>query len=66
MDRSVRPGDDFFACANGGWVHTSAIPADAAILRLPFFDPARSDAPNCAGIGAVIGHVPPADRARIW
>ncbi len=30
MDRSVRPGDDFFAYANGTWVKTTEIPADKA------------------------------------
>jgi putative endopeptidase len=28
MDRSVRPGDDFFAYADGGWVKVARIPAD--------------------------------------
>ena len=28
MDRSVKPGDDFFSYANGGWVKTAQIPAD--------------------------------------
>jgi putative endopeptidase len=28
MDRSVRPGDDFFAYANGKWFRTTEIPAD--------------------------------------
>ena len=28
MDRSVRPGDDFNAYANGGWIHTTEIPPD--------------------------------------
>ena len=28
MDRSVAPGDDFFAYANGGWVKRTEIPAD--------------------------------------
>ena len=27
MDRSVRPGDDFYRYANGGWLKTVAIPA---------------------------------------
>ncbi len=30
MDRSVRPGDDFFAYANGTWLKTHEIPADRA------------------------------------
>ena len=28
MDRSVDPGDDFFAYANGGWMRSTEIPAD--------------------------------------
>ena len=28
MDKSVRPGDDFYAFANGEWAKTTAIPAD--------------------------------------
>ena len=28
MDKSVKPGDDFFAYANGGWDKATAIPAD--------------------------------------
>ena len=28
MDKSVKPGDDFFAYANGTWFKTSEIPAD--------------------------------------
>jgi putative endopeptidase len=28
LDRSVKPGDDFFAYANGGWLKSSEIPAD--------------------------------------
>ncbi|MBS0278099.1 MAG: M13 family metallopeptidase [Proteobacteria bacterium] len=28
MDTSVKPGDDFYAYANGGWMKTAVIPAD--------------------------------------
>ena len=28
MDRTVRPGDDFFAYANGSWIKNTEIPAD--------------------------------------
>jgi len=28
MDKSVKPGDDFYAYANGGWMKTTEIPAD--------------------------------------
>jgi putative endopeptidase len=27
MDRSIKPGDDFYRYANGGWLRTTAIPA---------------------------------------
>lgn len=30
MDRSVRPGDDFFRYAGGGWVKRNPVPADKA------------------------------------
>jgi predicted metalloendopeptidase len=30
MDRTVKPGDDFFRYANGHWIDTTEIPADSA------------------------------------
>jgi putative endopeptidase len=30
IDKSVKPGDDFFLYANGGWLKTAEIPADRA------------------------------------
>jgi len=32
MDRSVHPGDDFYAYVNGGWLKTTEIPADKSIV----------------------------------
>ena len=32
MDKAVRPGDDFFAYANGNWVKTAEIPADRSSI----------------------------------
>ena len=32
MDKSVRPGDDFFAYANGTWVKNTEIPADRSSI----------------------------------
>jgi len=30
IDRAVQPGDDFYRFANGAWLATTEIPADAA------------------------------------
>jgi putative endopeptidase len=30
MDRSVKPGDDFYHYANGGWIKRSKLPPDRA------------------------------------
>ena len=35
MDRSVDPGDDFYAYANGGWMKTTQIPPDRSSFALP-------------------------------
>jgi len=32
MDRNVKPGDDFFAFANGGWMKAEEIPADRSSI----------------------------------
>jgi len=32
MDPSVKPGDDFFHYANGGWIKRTEIPADRAVM----------------------------------
>ncbi len=31
MDRSIRPGDDFYGYANGGWMKATEIPPDRAV-----------------------------------
>src|SRR5579863_3112219 len=36
MDRSVKPGDNFFLYANGAWIKRTAIPADRS--RIGVFD----------------------------
>ena len=48
LDRSVKPGDDFWAYANGAWLRATEIPAD------------RSD----AGIGQDRHRAISADRRR--
>ena len=42
MDKSVAPGDDFNAYANGGWVKATPIPADKADYGIGA-DPRRPD-----------------------
>ena len=32
MDKAVKPGDDFYAFANGGWAKTAEIPADRSSI----------------------------------
>ena len=32
IDRSIKPGDDFYAYANGGWMKTAEIPADRSSI----------------------------------
>lgn len=34
MDRTVKPGDDFFSYANGGWVKSAEIPPDRSSLGI--------------------------------
>src|SRR4029079_6433838 len=43
MDPSVRPGDDFYAYANGGWIKTHEIPPDRASY----------------GTGSIVAELPP-------
>ena len=31
MDRAIRPGDDFYGYANGGWMNATPIPADRSV-----------------------------------
>ncbi len=35
MDRSIRPGDDFYGFANGNWAKATAIPADRSSYDMP-------------------------------
>jgi len=34
MDRSVRPGDDFYRFANGSWARRTPIPADKPLYDM--------------------------------
>ena len=35
MDRSIKPGDDFYRDANGGWLKTTTIPGGQPSFRPP-------------------------------
>ena len=49
MDKSIRPGDDFFAYVNGAWIDSTEIPADKA--RYGAFDILRDESQeNVKGI----------------
>src|SRR5690606_33845142 len=41
MDKSVKPGDDFYRCVNGDWFDKTEIPADRT--RRGSFDELRQD-----------------------
>jgi len=34
MDRSVKPGDDFFRYANGGWIKQAQLPSDSGYIAI--------------------------------
>ena len=34
MDRSVKPGDDFYRYANGGWIKRAEIPPDRSSIGI--------------------------------
>lgn len=50
MDRSVKPGDDFFGYMNGGWVKTAQIPAD----RSSWGDVARLREQSLSRVGDIL------------
>lgn len=43
LDRSVKPGDDFYDYANGGWLKTAEIPSDRAAAGVGFEITARNE-----------------------
>src|ERR1700761_1236714 len=51
MDKNIRPGDDFYAYADGGWMKTAVIPADKAAWG-SFFSLAETADKNVSDIVA--------------
>ena len=68
MDKSVAPGDDFYAYANGGWIKATPIPADkpsygaAAILVRPN---AAADRRHHSGSGQCRARTRRADARKV-
>jgi putative endopeptidase len=65
MDRSVRPGDDFFRYANGTWLRETEIPADRSSIS-SFFVAARRGEEQLADIvrGAASADAPAGSDLR--
>jgi len=60
MDRSVAPGDDFFAHANGTWVKNAAIPADRSAFGTSAMVYERTEKRTAALIKALAAKSSPA------
>ena len=67
MDKTVKPGDDFYGYANGGWMKTAEIPADRSSIG-GFFIADQATEKNLASlIGEIVKSAPEAgsDAARV-
>ena len=78
IDRAVRPGEDFFAHANGAWLKATEIPADRAAYGVggvvteltsqrtaaPYHCRVRGCASDCAGCSRRDGSSRRARRSR--
>lgn len=67
MDKSVKPGDDFYAYANGNWDRTTKIPADRSSVGAFYEAFLSTEARNRALIDDIVKSNPKAgtDAARI-
>lgn len=67
MDRSVRPGDDFYNYANGSWMQSTEIPADRSNTGAFFAAFERVEQRNTDLVGEIVQatHEPGSDGARI-
>ena len=67
MDKSVKPGDDFYAYANGNWMKTTEIPADRSSTGAGYQAFLETEKQNAALIQEIANSNPEAgtDQARI-
>jgi len=64
MDPSVRPGDDFYAYANGGWIKTHEIPPDRASYGTGAIVQELTAKRTAELIGAAVRDAPAGSEAR--
>lgn len=67
MDRSVKPGDDFYAYANGGWMKTAEIPADRSSIGGFFIADQQTERQLIELVGGLVNSraAPDSDEGRI-
>ena len=61
MDRSVKPGDDFYAYANGTWMKAAEIPADRSSIGGFYIADQQTEKQLTELIGAIVQSNAPAD-----
>ena len=67
MDKSIKPGDDFYAYANGGWMKATEIPADRSSIGGFFIADQQTEARLADLVGDIVKSdpAPGSDAARI-
>ena len=67
MDKTVKPGDDFYGYANGGWMKTAEIPADRSNIGGFFIADQATEKNLEALIGEIVKSEPEtgSDAARV-
>ena len=60
MDKSVAPGDDFFAYANGNWVRNTAIPEDRSSIGGFYIADQERERQTRELLGGILGSTPAA------
>ncbi len=67
LDKAVKPGDDFFAFANGGWIARTEIPADRGNIGGFYLADQQTEGRLAELVGAIVESDPAAggDEGRI-